>query len=77
MSALPPTKMIVVPCTLLEQSHTKIMNNENNGGDKVFGFNGEFVGTVVREGGEWVAYGLNDIEQYRGPHYMAACDSLR
>lgn len=35
--------------------------------ETVYGINGDKVGTVVREGSDWVAYSLSDLEVYRGP----------
>lgn len=49
------------------------MNNTEN----VYGINGEKVGVIVREGGEWVAYNLSDVEAYRGPSHNVACWTLQ
>lgn len=48
------------------------MNNET-----VFGLSGEKVGCVVREGNEWVAYTISDVEAYRGADYLLACWTLQ
>lgn len=43
----------------------------------VYGSNGEKVGTIVREGAEWVAYSLSDLEVYRGSSHNLAAWTLQ
>jgi hypothetical protein len=43
----------------------------------VYGFDGSKVGVVVKEGSDWAAYNLSDIEVYRGPWYTVACHTLQ
>lgn len=45
--------------------------------ETVYGINGSKVGTLVREGAEWVAYSLSDLEVYRGPCANLACWTLQ
>lgn len=42
----------------------------------VYGISGSKVGTVSREGAEWVSYSLADLEVYRGNDYLLACWTL-
>lgn len=51
------------------------MTNTNNS-ETVYGINGEKVGVVEEEGGEFVAYNLSDLEVYRGT-FLNACRSLQ
>jgi hypothetical protein len=54
-------------------SRIKTMNTT----EAVFGINGEKVGVLVKEGAEWVAYNLSDIEVYRGNCANTACWTLQ
>jgi hypothetical protein len=45
--------------------------------ETVFGEGDSKVGVVVREGQEWAAYNLSDIEVYRGTSYLLACWTLQ
>jgi hypothetical protein len=49
------------------------MNSENT----VLDIHGNKVGVVVREGNEWAAYSLSDLEVYRGRDYLLACWTLQ
>jgi len=47
-----------------------------NSAETVYGIDGSKVGVVVKEGSEWVAYNLSDIEVYRGAGFSEACWTL-
>jgi hypothetical protein len=44
-----------------------------NTAETVYGIGGDVVGVLVKEGSEWVAYNLSDIEVYRGDSANQAC----
>ena len=45
--------------------------------DTIFTYAGDKAGTVVREGADYVAYNMSDMEVYRGPYFLNAAEACR